>query len=140
MKRSIVFIVGAIISLAGCTPAIDAELALIGQSRKGVAMVRESIDSRQSLLASAIANDRRELEAAFDLDLAQRESIDAAWVREARLAYSAALDALSRRHAASRAAQEADLDNLAAIDEALAELERLNRAQRAVWSGSPARD
>ncbi len=117
---------------AGCA-AIDAEIGLIGQSRRGVAMVKESIESRRGLVAALLAKDRSALDEAFDADASQREYIDTAWLIEARQAYTAAVEALTRRTASAERSFDADVDNLAAIDEALVELDRLNRAQRQLF-------
>ncbi|MBC8105813.1 MAG: hypothetical protein H7Z14_04415 [Anaerolineae bacterium] len=120
-----------LITATGCVPAIDAEIALIEQSRRGVSMVRESIDSRRDQVGLISQLDRRRLDDAFDADVRQQPQITPKWVIEARGAYGVALDALHRRDMAAKNAVDADVDNLGAIDESLAELARLNRAQTA---------
>lgn len=126
MKRLLLLIVPLV---AGCAPVIQAEVDLIAASRKGVAMTRESVESRQEMVAMLLRKDRDALAVAFDEDLLARDTLDAAWVIEARRAYSIAFEALVRRDESVRASFEADLDNLTAVDEAMAELERLNQQQ-----------
>ncbi len=126
MKRLLLCIIPLV---TGCAPMIQSELDLLAASRKGVTMTRESIGSRQETVATLLKKDRDALATAFDEDLLAQDTVDAAWVIEARRAYSIAFEAMVRRDESVKASFQADLDNLAAIDEALVELERLNQQQ-----------
>jgi hypothetical protein len=108
---------------------IDAQSALLQQSRNGLSLVRSSIESRQQTIESFLTRDRKQLDEAFDSDVIQQTTLSPGWVIEARQVYAAALDGLVRRDASIRNAFETDLDNLRAIDEALAEVDRLNQTQ-----------
>ncbi len=116
-------------SLCGCVEVIDAQTALLQQSRGGLSLVRTSIESRQQTIESLLTRDRKQLDEAFDADVIQQTTLSPGWVIEARQIYAAALDGLVRRDASIRNAFETDLDNLRAIDEALAEVDRLNQTQ-----------
>lgn len=116
-------------SLCGCVEVIDAQSALIQQSRRGLSLVRTSVESRQETIESLLSRQREKLDEAFDADVIQQTTLSPGWVVEARQVYAAALDALMRRDASIRRAFETDIDNLRAIDEALAEVDRLNQAQ-----------
>lgn len=126
MKRLLLCIIPLV---TGCAPVIQAELDLVAASRKGVAMTRESVEARQELVSSLLKRDRDALATAFDEDVLAQDALDPAWVIEARRAYATAFEAMVRRDESVRASFLADLDNLAAIDEALVELERLNQQQ-----------
>jgi len=121
------------IAACGCAPVIDAELGMIEQSRRGVSVVKDSVEQRRELVTTLLAKDRAALDEAFDADASQREQIDTAWLLEARQAYAAAVEALARRDASVEKSFDADVDNLSAIDDALIELDRLNRAQRQLF-------
>ncbi len=129
MKKFMLLVICAI---TGCAPMIEAEIGLIDQSRKGVAMVSDSVAARREMIRALLQKDRAALDAAFDEDVIEQSEIDSSWVIEARRAYAVALDALVRRDEAADRSIDADLDNLNAIDDALIELERLNQ-QQAQW-------
>ena len=126
MKRLLLCIVPL---MTGCAPMIQSEVDLLAASRKGVSMTRESIESRQEMVATLLKKDRDALATAFDEDVLSRDALDPAWVIEARRAYSIAFEAMVRRDESVRQTFATDLDNLIAIDEALVELERLNQQQ-----------
>lgn len=116
--------------LPACTPAIEAELRVIEQSKKGVQLVRQSIDQRQEWIDQQHIKQRDALDAAFDADVeARAAALTSDWVIEARKAYITAARALEASRL--RAQQSADVDraNLDAIDECLIQLQALNRAQ-----------
>ena len=68
--------------------------------------------------ASAIQRDKASLAAAFERDLAQRDHLDAQWVRNAVSVYAAARDALSEQSARVASAYASRLDNLDAAADA----------------------
>ncbi|MDB5326471.1 MAG: hypothetical protein JWM57_2040 [Phycisphaerales bacterium] len=113
----------------GCAPVLDAQLRLIDVSRKGLADVKQSLDQRQTLIASLQAAQRSQLDAAFDQDVNDQPSLSPAWVIESRTAYAAAIEQFNQQRIASAAAADADRANLAAIDSALRQLEALSQAQ-----------
>ncbi|HEY0007729.1 MAG TPA: hypothetical protein VGB55_03310 [Tepidisphaeraceae bacterium] len=118
-----------ILVLPGCAPTIDAELGLITQSRRGVALVKQSLDDRQASATIAQKSQRRRLEEAFDADVMAQQSLSADWIIAARQAYAATLDALNHQAATANRSVEVDRQNLDAVDAALQQLDTLNRAQ-----------
>ncbi|MGN6505658.1 MAG: hypothetical protein ACTHM6_08855 [Tepidisphaeraceae bacterium] len=86
------------IPLAGCSPAIDAELKLIDASRHGITLVKAGVSDRQASLAAMQAAARSRLDAAFDADVkAQPQPINPDWIVDARRAYAAAIDAQTQQ-------------------------------------------
>ena len=118
-----------LVFLTGCAPAIEAELGLIAQSRRGVALVDRSMVERDAAAADHLAAQRKRLEAAFDEDVMAQESLTADWVISARQAYAAMIDALNLQEGTARRSLAVDRSNLRAVDAALEQLDTLNRAQ-----------
>lgn len=120
----------ALMFIPGCSSAINAELSLIEQSKRGLAAVDQSLKDREAIAQRQIDDRRAKLDAAFDADAAaQSGPLSTAWVSDARRAYGEAIDALADAKAKSQAAAEIDRQNLNAVNEALDELTTLNRAQ-----------
>ena len=118
-------------TLVGCTPAIDAELGLIDQSRRGLALLKESADARQQVVDAYFAMRRQQLNDAFDADVNNHDGpLTPEWVQRARQAYSLAAESIASAEAASRDAARTSADNTDAVEQCLIELQTLNRAQR----------
>ncbi|MCS7034254.1 MAG: hypothetical protein NZ561_09700 [Phycisphaerae bacterium] len=115
---------------AGCTPYLQIKSDLVYQARQGVQHVRESLEARQQLIEQLQAAQRQRLDQAFDADVRQRASLEAAWVIQARRAYAAAIDALHRQQQESRRAHQRTIDNLAAIESALHQLALLQEIEQ----------
>jgi hypothetical protein len=133
IKRYVSMSVGIIcaVALSGCTPAIDAELGLIEQSRRGLALIRESADARQQVVDAYFALRRQQLDEAFDDDLKINDgSLTTIWVQQARQAYALGLEAIASAEVASRDAARTSADNTAAVELCLDELKALNLSQR----------
>jgi hypothetical protein len=126
----------AVATAAGCQPYVAAQMDLVTQARRGVALTQKSFDERSRTVADALSLRRRLLDEAFDDDVRQRspDALTPAWVIEHRKAYAAGLDALNTQAVASRDADAADRRNLAAVDDALKQLAWLASVQLK-WSG-----
>ena len=114
----------------GCSSAINAELTLIDQSKRALALVDQSLKDHQAIADREIADRRAQLDAAFDADAAAHvNELSTEWVTDARKAYGDAVDALNDAKAKSREAADIDQQNLSAVNDAMNELTTLNRAQ-----------
>ncbi len=115
---------------AGCVPALESERRLIEQSKKGVRLVRTSVDQRAAWVAGQHGGMRDALDDGFDTDVHQHVGeLSSEWVIEARKGYVVAARALEASRLASQQSADVDRQNLDAIDTCLTELETLNRAQ-----------
>jgi len=116
--------------LPGCSPAINAELSLIDQSKRAVAAIDVSLKDRETIAQQDFDARRARLDAAFDADVANHANeLSTQWVTDARNAYSTAIDALNDAKQKSQQAAQTDQDNLDAVKTALDELATLNQAQ-----------
>src|SRR4051794_37051840 len=107
---------------AGCRAYTGAEVALVDQARKGVAMAAEREAAHRELVERLNGEQRQRLDAAFDADVHGEGAITADWVIEARRAYGAAVDAIEKQHAGAVAAGDVATANLVAADAALERL------------------
>lgn len=115
--------------VAGCAEYGQSKIELAEQARRGVQMAREATERREQQLAAFDARQRTLLDEAFDADVLNRAGLTADWVVAHRRAYAVALDALrGRRLEAERAKQKA-LQNLDAVDRALAQLQQMQQAE-----------
>ncbi len=115
--------------LAGCGRYIEAQVSLTQQARRGLEFVRDAQTQRAQLIDQYHESQVKRLDDAFDADVVARPQLTADWVLEHRKAYTAALQALAKMHAASVNAQAAAARNLEAIDSALGKLMTLQAAE-----------
>ena len=103
--------------LSACTspPAVIPLLEVTRRTLDGEAQ-RLAADAERD--AAYFAQSRAALEEAYQLDLAQRETLDTPWVAEATSAYVAAREELVRAEARAAAARAQRADNLRAAAEA----------------------
>lgn len=123
MKRLLLLVIPA---LAGCADFTRAQLGLVEQTRRGIAMVSQDNTDRDRLSAELAKVRRQRLDEAFDEDVrlrASQESLDPDWVIDARKAYAVALDAYAKRQAADEQASVARTETLSAMDAALDRLQ-----------------
>src|SRR4051794_35124507 len=102
MRMMGMFVVAAL--AAGCRAYTGAEVALVDQARKGVAMAAEREAGHRELVERLNREQRQRLDAAFDADARGEGTITADWVIEARRAYEAAVDAIEKQREAAVAA------------------------------------
>jgi hypothetical protein len=114
-----------LLCVTACTPYIQAEMALVAQARKGVALLAESQAAHRELAEAYHESRRRQLDQAFDDDVRGRGEFSADWIIDHRKAYAAGLDALALQRQASIEAHRAAQSNLRATDAALQRLEYL---------------
>jgi len=108
--------------VSGCAPWTTAQLELVTQARRGVTNVQKRSEERAVTARELGTLRRQRLNEAFDQDVREKQSIEAAWVIEHRKAYSAALDAYARQQAGEDAAALAEKRDLQAVDAALQRL------------------
>ena len=126
MKRLLLL---ALPLMAGCSAWNEAQLGLVTQARKGMALVAQA-DAQRDTVAMELAKLRRQrLDEAFDADVRTRELLDADWVIDTRKAYGAALDAYAKAQASDDANSQRRRENLAAIDASLERLQWLISVQ-----------
>jgi len=119
---------GLAISVAssGCATFTRAEMDLVTQSRRGIALIAQHDDDRDRAVAELARLRREKLDDAFDADVRDRatqESLDPDWVIEARRAYAVAIDAYAKAQATSERAAQVRKQNLTAISAALDRLQ-----------------
>ena len=107
----------------GCASYTAAQLALIDQARKGVAVWQGRETARDD-----------DVKRTFDADARQRAALDATWAIEARRGYAAGLSALAQAEQAALAANGAARRDAAATDATLAKLAWLVSLQSDVQS------
>jgi hypothetical protein len=132
MRSAFIFVAASVL-LAGCAPQEQAQQQLIGRMQQGLGEIRQAQEDRQKLLEDLCTSRRRVLDAAFDQDVKQNGTLDAAWVIEHRKAYSMALEAMFRQEQASAAAHQRIQRNLQVIDENLSRLSWMSEL-RENWS------
>lgn len=133
--RLIVLLIGAAVSGGGCSSYTAAQLALVEQARKGVAVWTGREASRDDEVRRGFDGRRKALDDAFDADARQQGgSIDAQWVVEARRGYAAGLAALAQAEQSALAANDAARRDAAATDAALTKLAWLVSFQSDVQS------
>lgn len=130
MKAFVIVVVGLV---AGCSSSEVAQQNLIAQLDHGLETVQQSNADRQQLLDSLYAQQRRQLDAAFDADVLNAAALDAQWVIEHRQAYALALDGMWERQLASQMANARSADNLQVIREGLLKLRWMSEL-RQKWS------
>jgi hypothetical protein len=112
----------ALLAAAGCASYTRAQIDLVDQARRGIALVSQNDPDRDRAVEELAKLRRQRLDEAFDEDVRTRstqEALSADWVIEARKAYAIGLDAFARTQAAADRASEVRKQNLAAIDAAL---------------------
>ena len=119
--RVIGFVIVACV-VAGCRAYTGAEVALVDQARRGVALAAGREAGHRDLVEQLTAAERQRLDAAFDADVRGEGTITPDWVIDARRAYEAAIDAIEKRRAAAVVAGEVAKSNLEATDRALERL------------------
>ena len=118
----------------GCASYTAAQLALIDQARKGVAVWQGRETARDDDVKRTFDAKRKALDDAFDADARQRAALDATWAIEARRGYAAGLSALAQAEQAALAANGAARRDAAATDATLAKLAWLVSLQSDVQS------
>jgi hypothetical protein len=113
----------------GCESYAQSKIDLADQARKGVRLARDAAERREQQLAAFDQRQREQLDAAFDADVARRPGLTADWVVAHRRAYAAALDALRSRRVEAERARLKSLENLDAVDAALAQIQRMQQAE-----------
>jgi hypothetical protein len=114
----------------GCASFTRAQMDLVTQARKGIAMVAQASANRQDASAQLATIRRQRLDAAFDEDARNQAELSADWIIDARKGYAAALDAYAKQRAADEAALAAERSNLAAVDAALQKLQWMQSIQQ----------
>lgn len=118
------------VAIGGCADLVAVERSLADQATRGVELARSAIDDRDAILAHEQSRQRAALDRAFDDDVRARgESIDAAWVIEARKAYAIGLDALASQSLAQRERASTDRANVEATLESLRRLRAIQDAK-----------
>ena len=107
---------------SGCQVYTQAQVDLIEQSRKGLAMVSQSLDAQHQTIQRFHHQQRRNLDDAFDADVRAQSSLGADWVIDHRIAYSLAIDALNASRDQLNTSRENDLRTLAAVELSLQQL------------------
>jgi hypothetical protein len=108
--------------LSGCGPYTRAEIGLVDQARRGVALCQRRAPAREEVVEKLYELRGRMLDEAFDADVREQPALSAGWVVEHRRAYAAALAAIREEREKLRAAEEADRRNLGAVDAVLVRL------------------
>ena len=117
---------------AGCAPFTQAQIDLVTQARRGVAMVGQHDAACDRSIDELASLRRQRLDDAFDQDVRERamnEPLDPQWVIEARRAYTVALDAYAKAQATDERVAAERRRTLAAIDAALERLQWLQSIQ-----------
>ena len=115
---------------SGCAPFTQAQIDLVTQARRGVAMVAQHDAARDRSIEELASLRRQRLDEAFDQDVrALSEPLDPQWVIEARRAYTVALDAYAKAQATDERVAAERRRTLAAIDAALERLQWLQSIQ-----------
>lgn len=117
---------------SGCAPFTQAQIDLVTQARRGVAIVAQHDAARDRSIAELASLRRQRLDDAFDQDVRERamnDLLDPEWVIEARRAYAVALDAYAKGQAADVRVAAERRRTLAAIDAALQRLQWLQSIQ-----------
>jgi hypothetical protein len=121
-----VALVSASAFVSGCATFTRAEIDLVTQARRGVALVAQQDDQRDRAVGELTRLRREKLDEAFDADIRERatqETLDPEWVIEARRAYAVAIDAYAKAQAANERAAVVRKQNLATINAALDRLQ-----------------
>ena len=117
----------------GCLPYAAAQRDLAREAREGVTLVRQTQDQRQTTVRQQLDFKRQMLDLAFDDDVRARPALDPDWVIVHRKAYVTAIDALSAQRTAIDQSDVAAAANLAAIDQALKQIQFLAESE-AKWA------
>ena len=118
---------------AGCGSFAGAQLQLVQQARKGLELENQNAAERREFVSKYYAIQRDRLDAAFDADVRESNSLSSDWVIEHRKAYSAALDAINRQQNNAAGNEATAARNRAAIDLALERLESLISIELRLW-------
>jgi hypothetical protein len=126
--RTLLLLSGLATSVAtvGCATFTRAEMDLVTQTRRGIALVAQHDDDRDRAVSELARLRREKLDDAFDADVRDRatqESLDPDWVIEARRAYAVAIDAYAKAQATSERSAQVRKQNLTAINAALDRLQ-----------------
>jgi hypothetical protein len=123
-------IVGIVLLLGcGCSSYTAAQVRLVAQARKGVAVWAGRETARDDEVRRAYRARREALDRAFDGDVRLQKALDPDWVIEARKGYAAGLAAVGEAEATALANNDAARRDAAATDAALAKLEWLMSIQ-----------
>lgn len=115
----------ACLTLGGCLPYAAVQRDLAREARDGVTLVRQAQDQRQTTVHQQLDFKRQMLDQAFDDDVRARAALDPDWVIVHRKAYVTAIDALAAQRVAIDQSDAASAANLAAIDQALKQIQLL---------------
>ena len=124
------------VGLAGCAspPAVD---GLIETAEQVMAAERAAIEADAERAQLALAAQRESLEAAFDADLQQRESLDHDWVMTGVRAYVEAREGIVRHEAELEAAYATRQRNLRLAGDALQRARLLLATQDGLFDRVP---
>jgi hypothetical protein len=123
------FILPHFILVPGCTTYTRSEIDLAEQARKGLTLVRLAQADHVALAGRMNEAQRKRLDDAFDADVRETADLSPEWVVDHRKAYATGIDALAVQHNASSLAAQTAARNVEAIDAALAQLQRLQKAR-----------
>jgi hypothetical protein len=114
---------------SGCAPYAQVQIDLLRQVDAGLAKTQSSLDESSQVIAAYHELRRKQLDEAFDLDVRQRDALDADWVIEHRKAYAAAVDLLSAARSRNEQAAQVDRQNLASLRDAISRIIWLQQLQ-----------
>jgi len=118
-----------ILLIPGCAPYLDAQSALVNQTRKGLDNLEHSLGEKSQIVRAFYDARRKQLDDAFDQDVRQRAELSSEWIIEHRRAYASALDAISSARESSKQNLDADRRTIAAMRAALDRLKWLQSMQ-----------
>ena len=127
MKRSLVL---ACLLAGGCARYAQIKLDLNQHALRSIEQLEFATDERQSLVENLIQQQRARLDAAFDADVLQNDTLSPQWVMDARKAYAMGIDAIHAQRAAALRAHDAMLQHLAAARLAIQQNSTLLRIEQ----------
>lgn len=114
-----------VLGAAGCTPLTTAQMNLVTQARHGIELLSQSARVQQQLSDELVQLRRQRLDEAFDADVRDQTELTADWVIEHRQAYALGMRSLQSAEASMQRTQASLVDNLAATDRALNQMQQL---------------
>ena len=119
--------------MGGCDAYTRAQINLVEQARRGVALSQMSATGHAKVITRLHELERRRLDEAFDADVRDQKTLSADWVTEHRRVYAGAIEAMAQERQNLLDATAAEKSNLQAVDAALQKLEWLQSIQMQ-WS------
>ena len=119
-----------VVLVTGCAPLLDAQSTLVSQARRGLEVAQSNRVGASGAIDQLARLRRKQLDAAFDADVRDREGdLTPEWVIDARTAYAAALEMYAKEEAALRESDEVARRNLQAVDATLSRVQMLQSIQ-----------